>query len=460
MPHNGKIIKVNKGSLAEELGLQAGDMLVAVNDQELTDIIDLSFAFASEEIELLIEHADGQQELIEFEKDYDEELGAEFESAVFNGIRHCGNKCCFCFVDQIAPGMRSSLSVKDDDYRMSFLYGNFITMTNMGTKDFERIRRLHLSPLYLSIHTIDPKLRAEMMNCKRAGEILNQLDILDSMDIKYHTQIVLCPNINDGVELEKTIDGIGSRIPNALSIAIVPVGLTKYREHCFPLTMFKPNEALAVIKQTEKWQNYFRKKIKNSFVYLSDEFYLAADYPFPESRYYDGFPQLDNGIGLSRNFIDEWQSQLKTDDKKMHSYENELHLTVICGQSAGKVLQPLLDNINIKNLYIHLLPVENDFFGHSVTVTGLLTGQDILKALNSQNDLCDGVILPSSTLRTGEDVFLDDYSLQYIKDNYKKEIKTAAGAEMLYKLLTSWYCINDERETDLYTWQSNAAYTK
>lgn len=460
MSYSGTIIKINKDSLAEELGLCVGDMVISINGQQLIDIIDLSFAFAEEDISLLVEHKDGQQELIEFEKEYDEELGVEFESAVFDGIHHCGNNCCFCFVDQIAPNMRESLSVKDDDYRLSFLYGNFVTMTNMGKRDFERIRRLHLSPLYLSVHTTNAKLRSRMMNSKRAGEIESQLDILDSIDVQYHTQIVLCPELNDGAELEKTIKDIGARIPNALSIAVVPVGLTKYRENCYQLTMFDREGMRTVIAQVEKWQELFRKKIDNSFVYLSDEFYLTAEYPFPESCYYDGFPQLDNGIGLSRNFIDEWQARRKRDRENQYGYERPLNITVVCGISAGKVFRPLLENMNISNLHIHILAVENEFFGKDITVTGLLTGQDILKALKKQEGDCDGVVLPASALREGEDIFLDDWTLQKLKDKYKKEMKVAADADALYSLLTRWNHVKDIRENNLYTWQSNAAYTK
>ncbi|WP_196594684.1 DUF512 domain-containing protein [Pectinatus sottacetonis] len=460
MSYSGKIIKVNKNSLGEELGIKSGDLLLAVNGQKLIDIIDLSFALADEEIELLIEHTDGNQEIIAFDKDYDEELGVEFESAVFNGIRRCGNKCCFCFVDQVAPNMRSSLSVKDDDYRMSFLYGNFVTMTNMGIKDFERIQKLHLSPLYLSIHTTNPKLRISMMKSKRAGEILNQLDKLDAMDIKYHTQVVLCPGINDGSELDRTITDIDKHSDNALSIAIVPVGLTKYRDGCYPLQTFTKDTALTVIKQVEKWQNYFREKKGCTFVYLSDEFYLTADYPLPQSINYDGFPQLDNGIGLSRNFIDEWEKATQNYSPVKKYYKDQLHLTIVCGKSAEKVLSPLLNSFKIDNLYINTLAIINNFFGPAVTVTGLLTGQDILTALQKQENSCDGVILPSSALRTGENIFLDDYSLEELQKKYPHEIKVAADAKTLYELLTKWHNTKSIVKKDIYTWQSNAAYTK
>lgn len=460
MVYSGKIIKINEGSLAQELGLRAGDKIISVNDQPLTDIIDLSFAMADEEISLLIEHDNGEQAVIDFEKDYDEELGVEFESAVFNGIRRCGNNCAFCFVDQIAPNMRSSLSVKDDDYRMSFLYGNFVTMTNMGPRDFDRIQKLHLTPLYLSIHTTNPELRARMMNSKRAKEVNKQLDLLDSLDIQYHTQIVLCPHFNDGAELEKTISDISARIPHALSIAIVPVGLTKYRQDCYPLTMFNAQQMHDIVRRIEKWQEEFRAKTNTSFVYLSDEFYLNANLPLPKGKYYDGFPQLDNGIGLSRNLLEEWKRQLKENTNTAYAYEKPLSLAIVCGKLAGKVFQLMLENFTIDNLSVKILAVGNDFFGHDVTVTGLLTGQDIANAVKKEVPDCDGVIIPACALRTGEDIFLDDWSLDKLKTVCNKEMKVAADAKAIYKLLTQWHAVKDVRENNLYTWQSNAAYTK
>lgn len=230
MAKGGIISAIHQGSLAEELELVPGDKIISINEQELTDIIDLSFALADEEIEMLIEHENGEQEIIAFEKDIDEELGAEFESAVFGKIRQCANNCYFCFVDQVAPNMRDSLYIKDDDYRLSFLYGNFVTMTNMGPRDLERIHRLHLSPLYISVHTTNPKLRGEMLRTKRGELIMEQLAKLNEADVEYHTQVVLCPGLNDGAELDRTIQDIISMQPYAKTLGIVPVGLTKFRE--------------------------------------------------------------------------------------------------------------------------------------------------------------------------------------------------------------------------------------
>ena len=423
----------------------------------MTDIIDLSFALADEEIEMLIEHENGEQEIIAFEKDIDEELGAEFESAVFGKIRQCANNCYFCFVDQVAPNMRDSLYIKDDDYRLSFLYGNFVTMTNMGPRDLERIHRLHLSPLYISVHTTNPKLRGEMLRTKRGELIMEQLAKLNEADVEYHTQVVLCPGLNDGEELDRTIQDIISMQPYAKTLGIVPVGLTKFRENCYPLKTFDAQGAKKVIEQVRHWQEKMRKQIGKNFIYLSDEFYLLAGEPLPKAEEYDGFPQLDNGIGLTRNFIEQW----KETEINPNNYQKLLNLDIICGKSAGKVIKNLVDELNIDNLNANVLALENEFFGHEVTVTGLLTGQDIIKNLKQNKANRDGIIIPSCALREGEDIFLDDYTLEDIKKAFPdEEVKVASDAIMLKNLLADWHNIKCERSKAIYTWQSNASYTK
>ncbi|MCX4130037.1 DUF512 domain-containing protein [Megamonas funiformis] len=457
MAKGGIISAIHQGSLAEELELVPGDKIISINEQELTDIIDLSFALADEEIEMLIEHENGEQEIIAFEKDIDEELGAEFESAVFGKIRQCANNCYFCFVDQVAPNMRDSLYIKDDDYRLSFLYGNFVTMTNMGPRDLERIHRLHLSPLYISVHTTNPKLRGEMLRTKRGELIMEQLAKLNEADVEYHTQVVLCPGLNDGAELDRTIQDIISMQPYAKTLGIVPVGLTKFRENCYPLKTFDAQGAKKVIEQVRHWQEKMRKQIGKNFIYLSDEFYLLAGEPLPKAEEYDGFPQLDNGIGLTRNFIEQW----KETEINPNNYQKLLNLDIICGKSAGKVIKNLVDELNIDNLNANVLALENEFFGHEVTVTGLLTGQDIIKNLKQNKANRDGIIIPSCALREGEDIFLDDYTLEDIKKAFPdEEIKVASDAIMLKNLLADWHNIKCERSKAIYTWQSNASYTK
>lgn len=457
MAKGGIISAIHQGSLAEELELVPGDKIISINEQELTDIIDLSFALADEEIEMLIEHENGEQEIIAFEKDIDEELGAEFESAVFGKIRQCANNCYFCFVDQVAPNMRDSLYIKDDDYRLSFLYGNFVTMTNMGPRDLERIHRLHLSPLYISVHTTNPKLRGEMLRTKRGELIMEQLAKLNEADVEYHTQVVLCPGLNDGAELDRTIQDIISMQPYAKTLGIVPVGLTKFRENCYPLKTFDAQGATKVIEQVRYWQEKMRKQTGKNFIYLSDEFYLLAGEPLPKAEEYDGFPQLDNGIGLTRNFIEQW----KETKINPNNYRKPLNLDIICGKSAGKVIKNLVDELNIDNLNANVLALENEFFGHEVTVTGLLTGQDIIKNLKQNKANRDGIIIPSCALREGEDIFLDDYTLEDIKKAFPdEEVKVASDAIMLKNLLADWHNIKCERSKAIYTWQSNASYTK
>lgn len=456
--HLGKIIRVTPGGLADELGLVPGDQVLQVNGQSLRDIIDLSFAFAEESIELLVEHASGEQELVAFDKEYDEELGAEFASAVFDGIRCCANHCCFCFVDQVAPHMRDSLYVKDDDYRLSFLYGNFVTMTNMAEADFKRIQQYHLSPLFVSVHTMDMELRARMLDCEGAGRLLEQLDRLQAADVEYHTQVVLCPGLNDGAKLDQTIQALIQRRPYAQSLAIVPVGLTKYRDHCYPLTMFDGDGARQVIRQVEKWQKQQRDATGSSFIYLSDEFYFLAGEELPPAAAYDGFPQLDNGIGLARNFIEEWQQQ---SNGGTEGYAEPLFLDVVSGTSVAPLLRSLIGSLQVPNLQVRVLPVENLFFGSSVNVSGLLTGQDIGRALQAVTGPRHGVILPECALRAGENIFLDDVSLPDLCRTLDVRVETALSGADLWQLLTHWqYCHNVTNEENVYMWQGNAAYTK
>ncbi|MBC8016302.1 MAG: DUF512 domain-containing protein [Sporomusaceae bacterium] len=434
MAYSGIVAKVVPDSIAAQLGLEPGDLLITVDGENIRDIIDLSFALADENVEILVEKTNGEREILEIEKEYDEDLGIEFESAVFDGVRRCANKCIFCFVDQMAPGMRESLYIKDDDYRLSFLYGNFVTLTNSTPQDMDRIRRLHLSPLYISVHTTNGSLREKMLNNKNAGKIMKQLDTLIASGIEMHTQVVLCPDINDGNELEKTIGDLYSLHPNVLSMAIVPVGLSRYRDNCYSLQNFTPEKALNVVTAVNKWQQKCRKTSGTSFVYLSDEFYLTADQPIPEYDLYDGFPQLENGIGLVRNFLFEWQQEaiLTT------GYQEAHHLDVVCGISAQKILGPLLEAVKVPNLTIRVISVENNFFGNDITVSGLLTGQDIISALSQVTGVRTGVIIPGVALRKGEGVFLDNMTLDELEGQLAIPVRAAYGAEDLRQLLQTW----------------------
>ena len=453
----GVIMRVIEGSIAEELELVPGDKILAVNDMPLRDIIDFSFAMADEEIELLVEHADGEQELIEFDKDYDEDFGVEFERAVFDGIRSCANHCYFCFVDMIAPDMRHSLSIKDDDYRLSFLYGNFVTLTNMGAADFERIEHFHLSPLYVSVQCTNPVLRAEILRYKGAADILGQLTKLEEAGADYHTQVVLCYGLNDGEELERTIRDITERRPHALSLAIVPVGLTKHRTDPFPLIQFDRIGAARVIDQVEAWQQRIRAEEGRTFIYLGDEFYFLAGRDVPPAEMYDGFPQLDNGIGLTRNFIEEWTAAADY----ANTLDTSSRLAVISGTAVAPVVERLARELDPDVQRIHVLPVINEYFGETVNVSGLLTGHDISAALRAFSHSVDGVLIPASSLREGEDVFLDDMTLDAMRSSFPSvRIEPVATGRDYREALTDWAHYHRERVSGGYTWQSNAGYTK
>lgn len=427
-----EITKIFPGSLAEELGLKIGDKILEVNGKKLSDIIDLSFQFADEEIEMLVEHPDGEREIIEFEKDFDEELGAEFSSAVFDGVRRCKNHCVFCFVDMIAPKMRKTLSVKDDDYRLSFLYGNFITLTNLTDADFERIKTFHLSPLYVSVQAMNPEVRQKLLRTP-AANIQKDLDKLEAGGAEYHTQVVLCPDLNDGAELDFTISEILKRRPHALSLAIVPVGVTKYRRDKFPLTQFDKAGAKKVIRQVEKFQKKIREESGKTFVYLGDEFYFLAGEEIPPENFYDGFPQLENGIGMTRNFIEEFRRE-----KKIFAGENSgMKIDVVAGTSIAGVLKKLAREESEKNSGpdVKILPVVNNFFGSTVNVSGLLTGGDIIDALKKNNRERDKILIPGTALRAGEETFLDDVTVDDMRKIFSARIEPIhTGGEFLRAL--------------------------
>ncbi len=424
----GCISKVRKHSLADKAGIQAGEKLCSVNGCAVRDIIDLSFLTTDDLVELEIENHDGQKRLLQIAKYPDEDLGLEFESAVFDKVRTCYNNCIFCFVDQMIPGMRPSLYVRDDDYRLSFLYGNFITLTNMNDADFDRIIKTHLSPLYISVHATDPQVRCQMMHNRFAGEIMDKMQRLLDAGIQIHTQIVCCPGYNDGAVLQKTFEDLYALHPGILTMAVVPVGLTKHRAHLHPMRTFTPDEAAQVVENVTAWQQQCREETGKSFVYLGDEFYLLAGKELPPSDYYDGFPQLENGIGLTRNFLNEWEQALQ----HLQYAQGTEPAVIPVGESAYKVLQPLLDAFNAQYKTEHrFLSVKNKFFGGHVNVTGLLTGSDILPEVKN----CQRVILPAVVLNQ-DNLFLDDMALAQFKKDLNGKVEIAANAGELLHLLT------------------------
>ena len=427
----GLISAVRKNSLAEAAGIVAGDKLVAVDGVQVKDIIELSFYTSDYEVELELENAQGQRRQVHIDKYPDEDLGLEFEAAVFDKVSTCYNNCIFCFVDQMIPGMRKGLYVRDDDYRLSFLYGNFITLTNLKEEDFQRIIQTHMTPLYVSVHATDPKVRCEMMHNRFAGELMDKLERLFAAGIEVHTQIVCCSGYNDGEILAKSFQDLYARHPHVLTMAVVPVGITKHREGLHPLRTFTKEEAAALIDQVTPWQRQCREETGKTFIYLGDELYLLAGRDVPTAEWYDGFPQLENGIGLTRSFVDEWQATLPS----LSSYQAASPAVIPVGESAFTVLQPLLDALNKQFNTAHsFVPVPNQFFGGKVNVTGLLTASDILRTCKESGKR---LILPAVVLNNDK-LFLDDTALEQFRKEYPGKVDIAKDAkELLHLLLES-----------------------
>ena len=391
------------GGTANELGLHRGDVLVSVNDREIHDIIDYRFYVADERISLVVRQKDGTSRTLIVDKDPDDNLGLEFSS--FH-LTHCRNRCIFCFVDQMPHGCRKTLTVKDDDFRASFLTGNYITLGALSENDWQRIFRERLSPLYVSVHTTDPELRSFILGNRRAPDILAGMKRLAAGGILMHTQIVLCPTINDSAHLQKTLDDLSALYPAVASIAVVPVGLTAFRKGLFPLRTFTRPEARAVIDVVTRFGTSFKRRHRTRLVYASDEFYIKAGEPVPSVSFYEEFPQLENGVGMVSEFLRD-AARIRIPKKVA-----PVVLTLITGVSFSKIVSKAIERLRaIEGVTLRLVTAQNTFFGKSVTVAGLLTGQDILQALKHKR-LGDLLLVPANSLKEDENVFLDNMRLE------------------------------------------------
>lgn len=421
---------VAPGSIADEVGIAPGDRIYAVDNLVLTDVIDYRFALAGEHLEILVRRRNGEEWLLEVEKEYDEDLGITFAEP-FGRLRRCANHCLFCFLDQMPPGLRPSLYVNDDDYRLSFWEGNFTTLTNTGPRDLARIAAQRLSPLYVSVHATDPALRRRMLGNPRAGKILEQLSFLKRHGIVLHTQIVLCPGINDGPALEQTIKDLGELAPAVQSIAVVPVGLTRFREGLFPLRRFTPEEALRVIATVERWQKEFRQRCGTSLVFAADEFYLLAGKPVPPAEIYEGFPQLENGVGLVRRFLDEAEEVLTAPLRPL-KYSAAV---VVTGTLAFSLLQDFASRLEKKagGPRLTVIPVKNIFFGPGVTVAGLLTARDVIRAVGGSSS-GKPVVLPAAMFNEAG-LTLDDLTPSNIAEELGVSVYLADGPRELVRVL-------------------------
>ena len=408
-----RIQAVRKGSIGDELNIRPGDYLLAIGGREVEDIFDYEFLCREEYLELLVESAEGEAVLFEIEKDEDEDLGLDFGTGLMDEYRSCRNKCIFCFIDQMPPGMRETLYFKDDDARLSFLQGNYVTLTNLNDHDVERIIQYHLSPINISVHTTDPELRCKMLNNRFAGRSLQILDKLADHHITMNGQIVLCPGYNDGAQLDKTIADLSRYLPHMESLSVVPVGLTKYREGLAPLRLLTPEEARETINLIEQWQQKLFPEHGLHFVHASDEIYLKAGLPLPEEERYDGYLQLENGVGMLRLFMNQFREELTGIEAKPQARQ----ISLAGGVLAAPVLQNLLEEFmaSFPGIKVRHFPIINHFFGESITVAGLVTGRDLIDQLKGQ-DLGEILYIPDTMLRMGEEVFLDDISLSQVRD--------------------------------------------
>lgn len=412
---------VKKESIADEIGLKKGDYILSINNEEIIDILDYKFIVQDEYIELEIEHEDGEVEIFEIEKDEDEDLGIEFEHELIDKPKNCHNKCIFCFMEQLPKNVRDTLIFKDDDYRLSFFTGNYITMTNMKEKDVDRIIKYRLSPINISIHATDENVRCMMLNNRFAGKVLGYLDKLAKADIKINTQIVLCKGINDGTILEKTISDLSKYIPSIQSICIVPVGLSKNREGLYPLEKLTSEDCKNTIDIISKYQERFKKIYNKPIVYLADEIYLKANEKFPEYDDYLDFGQLEDGIGMIPLFDHEFKKQiLKVENNRLKNIEK--NVTLITGMITKEYITKKAEEIMriYKGIKINIIAVENEYFGKDITVTGLIVGRDIINTINKLKDekfdLGDYIVIPEVMLKDDEDIFLDDTTLESLQD--------------------------------------------
>ncbi len=422
-----KIKEVLPGSIAQELELEPGDVLVSVNGHKIEDVFDYHYYTNEEYLVMLVRKADGEEWELEIEKEFEEDMGIVFENSLMDEYRSCRNKCIFCFIDQMPKGMRETLYFKDDDSRLSFLQGNYVTLTNMSDHDIDRIIMYHLEPINISFQTTNPQLRRKMLNNRFAGDVFPKIRRLAEAGIEMNGQVVLCKNINDGEELDRSIRDMTKYLPSLKSVSVVPVGLSRFREGLYPLEPFTPEDAARVIDQIEAWQKKLYPQWGLHFIHASDEWYTLAGRGMPEEERYDGYLQLENGVGMTRLLIQEVRQCLK--EEKAHTdqgaKEGRLRrVTVATGELAAPYIWALGQEIadQFPRVRVEVRAIRNDFFGEAITVAGLITAADLMGQLSGM-DLGEELLLTSNMLRAGEDVFLDDISVPELEKALQIKIR-------------------------------------
>ncbi len=428
------IRNVAPGSIAAELEIRPGDVLLSVNGQTPEDVFDYRYLISDEEIVVLVRSADGEEWEYKIEKEYGEDLGLEFENGLMDAYRSCRNKCIFCFIDQLPEGMRDTLYFKDDDSRLSFLQGNYLTLTNMGEHELDRIIYYKLSPINISFQTTNPELRCRMLRNRFAGDIMEKVRRLKDAGILMNGQIVLCKNVNDGEELERSIRDLSALMPQLQSVSVVPVGLTRYREGLYPLEPFTKEDAEKVLACIHRWQEKFQAEYGTHFIHAGDEWYLLAEQPFPEEECYDGYLQLENGVGMARLLEEEVRSALVS----CEGDAKERRLTIATGVLAAPLLERHIARIQEKypGLHVQVVPVRNDFFGEQITVAGLITGEDLIRQLKGKI-FGDRLLITENMMKDGENVFLDDVTVPQLESALQTRVSIveSSGNDFVKRIL-------------------------
>lgn len=428
------ISRVLPGSIAQELELEPGDILESINNTPVEDVFDYRYLINDEFVVLLIEKKDGELWELEVEKEYEEDLGIEFENDLMDEYRSCTNHCMFCFIDQMPPGMRETLYFKDDDSRLSFLQGNYVTLTNMSQHDIDRIIQYRLEPINISFQTMNPELRCKMLHNRFAGEALQKADQLFEAGITMNGQIVLCKGVNDGEELEHSLEKLSAYAPVLQSVSVVPVGLSKYRDGLYPLQPFDQEDARKVLEQIHRWQEKMFREHGIHFIHASDEWYILAGEELPEEERYDGYLQLENGVGMLRLL----ETEVRQAVEKRSGDGRSTEMTIATGKLAAPYLEKCVGMIQEKypNMKIHVRTIINHFFGELITVSGLITGTDLREQLKGEY-LGEKLLLPCNMLRSGEDIFLDDVSVTELSNELGIEIVIVDenGADLVASVL-------------------------
>lgn len=421
MSTKGHVIsKVEPGSIAEELEIESGDVLMRVNGKKVEDVFDYHYLVNDDFITVLIQKKNGEEWELEIEKEYEEDLGIVFDESLMDQYKSCRNKCVFCFIDQNPPGMRETIYFKDDDARLSFLQGNYITLTNMKQEDLDRIIKYHLAPINISVHTTNPELRVQMLKNRFAGQVMERIERLYHGCIEMNSQIVLCKGLNDGEELDRSIRELSSFLPYMQSLSVVPLGMTKHREGLEKLEKFTRDDARKVLELIHFWQEKLLKEHGTRFVFASDEWYITAGYEIPGEAYYEGYGQIENGVGMVRSLIDECKEYLD----ELEGDDDVHHFSLATGKLAGPYLETIFEMAKEKfpNMKPNLYVIENKFFGPDITVAGLITGCDLIDQLKDQ-ELGDYLILPDVMLRDGTEILLDDITISDIEKALQIKIR-------------------------------------